>query len=38
MAASISEAKGSWEGQVVIPADFDELPGEVVAAFAGELP
>ncbi len=29
---------GSWEGQVVIPDDFDELPGEVAVAFAGELP
>ena len=29
---------GSWEGQVAIPDDFDELPDEVGIAFAGELP
>jgi len=29
---------GSWEGQVAIPDDFDELSGEVAVAFAGELP
>ncbi len=27
---------GGWEGQVVIHDDFDELPAEVAAAFAGE--
>lgn len=29
---------GGWEGQVVIHDDFDDLPSEVAAAFAGELP
>ena len=29
---------GGWEGQVVIHDDFDELPAEVAAAFAGERP
>ena len=29
---------GGWEGQVVIHDNFDELPSEVAAAFAGELP
>lgn len=29
---------GGWEGKVVIPDDFDELPVEVAAAFAGERP
>ncbi|MBI4882611.1 MAG: hypothetical protein HY826_00995 [Actinobacteria bacterium] len=27
---------GGWQGQVVIPDDFNELPAEVAAAFAGE--
>ena len=27
---------GGWEGQVVIHDDFDELPADVAAAFAGE--
>ena len=26
---------GGWEGQVVIPDDFDELPADIAAAFAG---
>jgi len=29
---------GGWQGQVVIHDDFDDLPAEVAAAFAGELP
>ncbi len=29
---------GGWEGQVTIHDDFDELPAEVAAAFAGERP
>jgi prevent-host-death family protein len=29
---------GGWEGKVRIAADFDELPAEVAAAFAGERP
>ncbi|MGB8859225.1 MAG: type II toxin-antitoxin system prevent-host-death family antitoxin [Ilumatobacteraceae bacterium] len=29
---------GGWEGQVVIHDDFDELPADVAAAFAGERP
>ena len=29
---------GCWQGQVVIHDDFDDLPAEVAAAFAGELP
>lgn len=29
---------GGWEGRVTIHDDFDELPSEVAAAFAGELP
>jgi prevent-host-death family protein len=29
---------GGWEGQVHIGPDFDELPPEVAAAFAGRLP
>jgi len=29
---------GGWEGQVVIHDDFDELPADVAAAFAGEQP
>jgi prevent-host-death family protein len=29
---------GGWEGQVVIHDDFDELPTDVAAAFAGEQP
>jgi prevent-host-death family protein len=27
---------GGWEGRVRIAEDFDELPGEVAAAFRGE--
>ena len=26
---------GGWEGQVVIHSDFDQLPADVAAAFAG---
>jgi prevent-host-death family protein len=29
---------GGWEGQVVIGADFDDLPDDVAAAFGGQLP
>ena len=29
---------GGWEGKVEIADDFDELPAEVAAAFAGERP
>lgn len=29
---------GAWRGRVVIHEDFDELPGEVAAAFAGRAP
>lgn len=29
---------GGWEGQVTIHDDFDDLPADVAAAFAGELP
>ncbi|MEK7424664.1 MAG: type II toxin-antitoxin system prevent-host-death family antitoxin [Actinomycetota bacterium] len=29
---------GGWEGQVVIADDFDDLPEELRAAFAGEQP
>ncbi len=29
---------GGWEGQVEIGTDFDDLPAEVAAAFAGLLP
>lgn len=29
---------GGWEGKVVIHDDFDELPAEIAAAFAGERP
>ncbi len=29
---------GGWEGQVTIHADFDELPDDVAAAFAGQRP
>lgn len=29
---------GGWEGQVVIHDDFDDLPAEVAAAFAGSRP
>ena len=29
---------GGWEGQVHVAPDFDELPSEVAAAFAGDLP
>ena len=28
---------GSWEGQVVLSDDFNELPAEIAVAFAGEL-
>ena len=28
---------GSWEGQVVLSDDFNELPTEIAVAFAGEL-
>jgi prevent-host-death family protein len=27
---------GGWEGQVVIHADFDELPADVASVFAGD--
>ncbi len=29
---------GGWEGQIQIADDFDELPAEMAAAFAGESP
>jgi prevent-host-death family protein len=29
---------GGWEGKVTIHDDFDELPAEIAAAFAGERP
>ena len=29
---------GGWEGQVVLHDDFDELPPDVAAAFAGDRP
>ena len=29
---------GGWEGQVVIHDDFDDLPADLAAAFAGEHP
>ena len=29
---------GGWEGEVRIADDFDELPGEIEAAFRGERP
>ena len=29
---------GGWEGQVVIHDDFDQLPTDLAAAFAGEHP
>jgi prevent-host-death family protein len=29
---------GGWEGQVDIRSDFDELPGDIAAGFAGDLP
>ncbi|TPW15123.1 MAG: prevent-host-death family protein [Acidimicrobiaceae bacterium] len=29
---------GGWEGKVVIADDFDDLPEELRAAFAGEQP
>lgn len=29
---------GGWEGQVMIHEDFDELPDDVAAAFAGHRP
>jgi prevent-host-death family protein len=29
---------GGWRGKVSMNADFDELPGEVDAAFRGERP
>jgi prevent-host-death family protein len=28
---------GGWEGQVVIHADFDDLPADVAAVFAGDV-
>lgn len=28
---------GGWEGQVDIASDFDELPGDLVAGFVGDL-
>jgi antitoxin (DNA-binding transcriptional repressor) of toxin-antitoxin stability system len=35
-----SEARqpGYWTGRVTLHLDFDELPRDVAAAFAGELP
>ena len=36
--AAASRRLGGWEGQVVIHDDFDELPAEIAAAFAGERP
>jgi len=29
---------GGWRGKVQMSADFDELPGEIDAAFRGERP
>ena len=29
---------GGWEGQIRVADDFDELPDELQAAFAGEAP
>lgn len=29
---------GGWEGQVTIHGDFDDLPDDVAAAFAGHRP
>lgn len=29
---------GGWEGQVQVAPDFDELPADVAAAFAGDRP
>jgi prevent-host-death family protein len=29
---------GGWEGQVEIAPDFDELPDDLAAGFAGDLP
>jgi len=29
---------GGWEGRVTIHDDFDDLPAEVAAAFAGQRP
>jgi prevent-host-death family protein len=29
---------GGWEGRVTIAADFDELPPDLEAAFAGDQP
>ncbi|MCY7300016.1 MAG: type II toxin-antitoxin system prevent-host-death family antitoxin [Ilumatobacteraceae bacterium] len=29
---------GGWEGQVTIHDDFDDLPDDVAAAFAGQQP
>lgn len=29
---------GGWEGQIHIADDFDELPEDMLAAFAGEAP
>jgi prevent-host-death family protein len=29
---------GGWEGQVHVAPDFDELPADVAAAFAGDRP
>ena len=29
---------GGWQGRVVIHDDFDELPADVAAAFAGHTP
>ena len=32
---SVRRAPGAWQGKVRIHDDFDELPAEVAAAFAG---
>jgi len=36
--ATTAREPGSWRGRVSIAEDFDELPGEVAAAFRGERP
>jgi prevent-host-death family protein len=36
--ASSQRTPGAWRGKVSIADDFDELPGDVEAAFRGERP
>ena len=36
--SSTRRSPGGWHGKVHMSADFDELPGEIDAAFRGERP